>query len=99
MLSGQSGVASVFQGSGHSRMDRISPLSLFRVDMKQCCESKQVVLAGCFVPNEAFGLDIWRRLQGLKNACYDAGFPRARWPSLSDIVCKLVSRVLFKHAR
>ncbi|KQJ89091.1 probable NAD kinase 2, chloroplastic [Brachypodium distachyon] len=77
VLSGRSGVASAFQGSEHSTMDRIPPLALFRGDMKRCCESMQVALASYLVPNEARGLDIWMRLQRLKNACYDAGFARA----------------------
>lgn len=77
VLSGRSGVASAFQGSEDSTMDRIPPLALFRGDLKRCCESMQVALASYLVPSEARGLDIWRKLQRLKNACYDAGFPRA----------------------
>ncbi|XP_062198247.1 probable NAD kinase 2, chloroplastic [Phragmites australis] len=77
VLSGRSGVASAFQGSEDRTMDRIPPLAMFRGDMKRCCESMQVALASYLVPREARGLDIWRRLQRLKNACYDAGFPRA----------------------
>ncbi|KAM0908943.1 hypothetical protein ACQ4PT_015127 [Festuca glaucescens] len=76
VLAGRSGVASAFQGSEHSTMDRIPPLALFRGDMKRCCESMQVALSSYLVPNEARGLDIWMRLQRLKNACYDAGFAR-----------------------
>ncbi|XP_044364413.1 probable NAD kinase 2, chloroplastic [Triticum aestivum] len=76
VLAGRSGVASAFQGSEHSTMDRIPPLALFRGDMKRCCESMQVALASYLVPNEPRGLDIWMRLQRLKNACYDAGFAR-----------------------
>ncbi|KAG8089554.1 hypothetical protein GUJ93_ZPchr0011g27374 [Zizania palustris] len=77
VLSGRSCVASAFQGSEDSTMDRIPPLALFRGDLKRCCESMQVALACYLVPSEARGLDIWRRLQRLKNACYDAGFPRS----------------------
>ncbi|VAH93630.1 unnamed protein product [Triticum turgidum subsp. durum] len=36
----------------------------------------KVALASYLVPNEPRGLDIWMRLQRLKNACYDAGFAR-----------------------
>ncbi|KAL6868212.1 hypothetical protein ACP4OV_015057 [Aristida adscensionis] len=77
VLSGRSSVASAFQGSADSTMDRIPPLAVFRGDMKRCCESMQVALASYLVPSEPRGLDIWRRLQRLKNACYDVGFPRA----------------------
>ncbi|XP_062181894.1 probable NAD kinase 2, chloroplastic [Phragmites australis] len=77
VLSGRMGVASAFQGSEDRTLDRIPPLAVFRGDMKRCCESMQVALASYLVPSEARGLDIWRRLQRLKNACYDAGFPRA----------------------
>ncbi|KAL6658276.1 hypothetical protein ACP70R_003862 [Stipagrostis hirtigluma subsp. patula] len=77
VLSGRSGVASAFQGSEDSTLDRIPPLAVFRGDMKRCCESMQVALASYIVPSEPRGLDIWRRLQRLRNACYDAGFPRA----------------------
>jgi NAD+ kinase len=77
VLSGRSGVASAFQGSEDSTMDRIPPLAVFRGDLKRCCESMQVALTSYLVPSEPRGLDVWRRLQRLKNACYDAGFPRA----------------------
>ncbi|KAK3119420.1 hypothetical protein QOZ80_9AG0670200 [Eleusine coracana subsp. coracana] len=77
VLSGRSDVASSFQGSEDSTMDRIPPLAIFRGDMKRCCESMQVALTRYLVPSETRGLDVWRRLQRLKNACYDAGFPRA----------------------
>ncbi|OEL20682.1 putative NAD kinase 2, chloroplastic [Dichanthelium oligosanthes] len=76
VLSGRSGVASAFQGSEDDTSDRIPPLALFRGDMKRCCESMQVALASYLVPSQPRGLDIWRKLQRLKNACYDAGFPR-----------------------
>ncbi|RLM58098.1 NAD kinase 2, chloroplastic-like [Panicum miliaceum] len=77
VLSGRSAVASAFQGSEDSTSDRIPPLALFRGDMKRCCESMQVALASYLVPSEPRGLDVWRKLQRLKNACFDAGFPRA----------------------
>ncbi|GJN28697.1 hypothetical protein PR202_gb16854 [Eleusine coracana subsp. coracana] len=44
VLSGRSDVASSFQGSEDSTMDRIPPLAIFRGDMKRCCESMQVAL-------------------------------------------------------
>ncbi|EES08133.1 hypothetical protein BDA96_05G069400 [Sorghum bicolor] len=75
VLSGRSGVASAFQGS-EDTSDRIPPLALFRGDMKRCCESMQVALASYLAPSEPRGLDVWRKMQRLKNACYDAGFPR-----------------------
>jgi NAD+ kinase len=77
VLSGRSGVADAFQGSEDSTMDRIPPLAVFRGDLKRCCESMQVALTSYLVPSEPRGLDVWRRLQRLKNACYDASFPRA----------------------
>lgn len=75
VLSGRSDVASAFQGSAD--MDRIPPLAVFRGDMKRCCESMQVALSSYLVPSDTQGLNVWRKLQRLKNACYDAGFPRA----------------------
>ncbi|KAG2560788.1 hypothetical protein PVAP13_8KG085700 [Panicum virgatum] len=77
VLSGRAGVASAFQGSEDNTSDRIPPLALFRGDMKRCCESMQVALASYLGPSEPRGLDVRRKLQRLKNACYDAGFPRA----------------------
>jgi NAD+ kinase len=76
VLSGRSGVASAFHGSVDSTSDMIPPLTLFRGDMKRCCESMQLALASYLVPSEPRGLNIWRKLQRLKNACYDAGFSR-----------------------
>uniref|UniRef100_A0A0E0P9G0 DSP-PTPase phosphatase fused to NAD+ Kinase domain-containing protein n=1 Tax=Oryza rufipogon TaxID=4529 RepID=A0A0E0P9G0_ORYRU len=64
VLSGLSGVASAFQGSEDSTMERIPPLTLFRG--KRCCESMRVALANYLVPSEAQWLDIWRMLQRLK---------------------------------
>uniref|UniRef100_A0A0E0H140 DSP-PTPase phosphatase fused to NAD+ Kinase domain-containing protein n=1 Tax=Oryza nivara TaxID=4536 RepID=A0A0E0H140_ORYNI len=64
VLSGLSGVASAFQGSEDSTMERIPPLTLFRG--KRCCESMWVALANYLVPSEAQWLDIWRMLQRLK---------------------------------
>ncbi|EEC67832.1 hypothetical protein OsI_35426 [Oryza sativa Indica Group] len=52
VLSGRSGVASAFQGSEDSTMDRIPPLALFRGDLKRCCESMQVALASYLVPSQ-----------------------------------------------
>uniref|UniRef100_A0A0E0DEI6 DSP-PTPase phosphatase fused to NAD+ Kinase domain-containing protein n=1 Tax=Oryza meridionalis TaxID=40149 RepID=A0A0E0DEI6_9ORYZ len=64
VLSGLSGVASAFQGSEDSTMERIPTLTLFRG--KRRCESMRVALANYLVPSEAQWLDIWRMLQRLK---------------------------------
>ncbi|XP_074558223.1 putative NAD kinase 2, chloroplastic isoform X2 [Curcuma longa] len=78
VLSGRSSITSSFQVSDITTLDgKVPPLAAFRSEMKRCCESLQVALASYFTPIDDHSIDIWRRLQRLKNVCYDAGFPRA----------------------
>jgi NAD+ kinase len=54
----------------------LPPLAVFRGEMKKCCESLEVALLRYLSPYQDGNIDIWRRLQRLRNACYDAGFSR-----------------------
>ncbi|KAJ3671665.1 hypothetical protein LUZ60_007744 [Juncus effusus] len=56
---------------------KLPPLASFRGEMKRCCESLQVALFNYLSPNLENNSGIWRRLQRLRNVCYDAGFSRA----------------------
>ncbi|KAL0917696.1 hypothetical protein M5K25_012776 [Dendrobium thyrsiflorum] len=77
VLSGRSSLVNSFQASALNTADgKLPPLALFRDEMKRCCESLEVALANYFKPFEDHRSNIWRRLQRLKNVCYDAGFPR-----------------------
>ncbi|XP_074568273.1 putative NAD kinase 2, chloroplastic [Curcuma longa] len=78
VLSGRSSITSSFRVSDITTLDgKVPPLAAFRSEMKRCCESLQVALASVFTPIDDRSVDIWRRLQRLKNVCYDAGFARA----------------------
>ncbi|TYH91462.1 hypothetical protein ES332_A13G117100v1 [Gossypium tomentosum] len=56
--------------------DKLPPLALFRSEMKRCCESLDVALKNYLTPDDYRSLHVWRKLQRLKNACYDLGCPR-----------------------
>ncbi|KAM1022888.1 hypothetical protein ACFX2I_043744 [Malus domestica] len=56
--------------------DELPPLAIFRSEVKRCCESLHVALENWLVPGDDRSLDVWRKLQRLKNVCYDSGFPR-----------------------
>ncbi|KAB2084823.1 hypothetical protein ERO13_A05G341300v2 [Gossypium hirsutum] len=45
-------------------------------EMKSCCESLHVALENYLTPDDYRSLHVWRKLQRLKNACYDLGCPR-----------------------
>uniref|UniRef100_A0A1D1XJV7 Putative NAD kinase 2, chloroplastic n=1 Tax=Anthurium amnicola TaxID=1678845 RepID=A0A1D1XJV7_9ARAE len=75
VLSGRSSLGSSFRVKDVLD-DRLPPLAVFRGEMKRCCESLHVALANYFTPFDDQSTDIWRKLQRLKNVCYDAGFPR-----------------------
>ncbi|WOK97366.1 hypothetical protein Cni_G06074 [Canna indica] len=78
VLSGRSSFMTSFQASDMSSLDgKLPPLAAFRSEMKRCCESLEVALANYFTPFDGRSSDIWKRLQRLKNVCYDAGFSRA----------------------
>ncbi|KAJ4819059.1 NAD kinase [Rhynchospora pubera] len=54
----------------------LPPLAVFRGEMKKCCESLEVALIRYLLPYQDGDFNIWRRLQRLRNVCYDAGFSR-----------------------
>ncbi|CAK7346915.1 unnamed protein product [Dovyalis caffra] len=77
VLTGRSSIMSSFQGAEVSVMeDKLPPLAIFRSEMKRCCESLHVALQNFLTPDDDRSLDVWRKLQRLKNVCYDSGFPR-----------------------
>ncbi|XP_020584531.1 probable NAD kinase 2, chloroplastic [Phalaenopsis equestris] len=77
VLSGRSSLVNSFQAAAINTADgRLPPLALFRDEMKSCCESLEVALLNYLKPFENPRCNIWRRLQRLKNVCYDAGFSR-----------------------
>ncbi|XP_043721480.1 NAD kinase 2, chloroplastic-like isoform X2 [Telopea speciosissima] len=55
--------------------DKLPPLAIFRNEMKRCCQSLHVALENYLVPSSDQSIIIWRKLQRLKNVCYDVGFP------------------------
>lgn len=77
VLSGRSSFANSFHIRDVSLVDgKLPPLAIFRSEMRRCCESLQVALSRYLPPFEEGSTKIWRRLQRLKNVCYDAGFSR-----------------------
>ncbi|KAG0486966.1 hypothetical protein HPP92_009061 [Vanilla planifolia] len=77
VLHGRSSLIDLFRSSSVStREDKLPPLYVFREEMKGCCESLEVAIANYLKHFEVNNTDIWKRLQRLKNVCYDAGFPR-----------------------
>lgn len=77
VLSGRSSFVNSFEIAAIDTADgKLPPLALFRDDMKRCSKSLEVALANYFKPLEDNRSNIWRRLQRLKNVCYDAGFSR-----------------------
>ncbi|KAL8167586.1 LOW QUALITY PROTEIN: hypothetical protein V2J09_009085 [Rumex salicifolius] len=56
--------------------DKLPPLAIFRGEIKRCCESLHVALESFLVTDNDRSCDVWRKLQRLKNVCYDLGFPR-----------------------
>ncbi|KAI9097452.1 hypothetical protein K1719_025223 [Acacia pycnantha] len=77
VLSGRSSIMKPFRVAEVSIMeDELPPLASFRSEMKRCCESLHVALENYLTPDDNRSLDVWRKLQRLKNVCYDSGFPR-----------------------
>ena len=77
VLSGRSLFANSFHITDVNIVDgKLPPLAIFRSEMKRCCESLHVALLSYLPPFEDRSMNIWRRLQRLKNVCYDAGFSR-----------------------
>ncbi|KVH11580.1 NAD kinase 2, chloroplastic [Cynara cardunculus var. scolymus] len=77
LLSGRSTIMKSFSASNVDIMeDKLPPLALFRREMKRYCESLHVALEIFLTPDDVRSLDVWRKLQRLKNVCYDSGLPR-----------------------
>ncbi|TKY56106.1 NAD kinase 2 [Spatholobus suberectus] len=77
VLSGRSSIMNSFRvAEVSSTEDKLPPLALFRSEMKRCSESLHVALENYLIPNDDRSLNVWRKLQRLKNVCYDSGFPR-----------------------
>ncbi|XVF39260.1 hypothetical protein PTKIN_Ptkin01aG0020700 [Pterospermum kingtungense] len=77
VLSGRASIMNTFRMADISMMDdKLPPLALFRSEMKRCCESLHFALENYLTPEDSRSLNVWRKLQRLKNACYDLGFPR-----------------------
>ena len=94
VLSGRSSIMASFRVEEMNAIeDKRPPLATFRSEIKRCCESLHVALENYLTPGDARSNDIWRKLQRLKNVCYDLGFPReedspshmlfANWASVS----------------
>ncbi|KAH1094635.1 hypothetical protein GYH30_040084 [Glycine max] len=77
ILSGRSSIINSFRAAEVSTTDdKLPPLALFRSEMKRCSESLHVALENYLIPDDDRSLNVWRKLQRLKNVCYDSGFPR-----------------------
>ncbi|KAL3638853.1 NAD kinase 2, mitochondrial [Castilleja foliolosa] len=78
VLLGRSSIMSSFRDLDKTVMDdKIPPLANFRSEMKSYCESLHVALENYLTPGDDRSLNVWRKLQRLKNVCYDSGFPRS----------------------
>ncbi|CAO2834248.1 unnamed protein product [Amaranthus hypochondriacus] len=77
VLSGRSSLMTSYSVEEMNTMeDKLPPLAIFRSEIKRCCESLHVALENYLVPGNDKNLDVWRKLQRLKNLCYDLGFQR-----------------------
>ncbi|KAL2893982.1 NAD kinase 2 chloroplastic [Bienertia sinuspersici] len=77
VLSGRSSLMTSFHVEEINSMeDKLPPLATFRGEIKRCCESLHVALENYLIPGDDKHLDVWRKLQRLKNLCYDLGFQR-----------------------
>lgn len=80
ILSGRTSAANNSFSLGDVSMmeDNLPPLAVFRNEMKRCCESLHVALENFLTPSNGDdrNIEIWRKLQRLKNICYDMGFAR-----------------------
>ncbi|XP_028119069.1 NAD kinase 2, chloroplastic-like isoform X1 [Camellia sinensis] len=77
VLSGRSSVLSSSRVADVNVMeDKLPPLAVFRGEMKRYCESLHVALENYLMQDDDRSLNVWRRLQRLKNVCFDFGFPR-----------------------
>ncbi|KAL6515508.1 hypothetical protein OROHE_018542 [Orobanche hederae] len=79
VLLGRSSIMNSFHDLGKTVIDisvPLPPLASFRSEMKSYCESLHVALESYLIPGDDQSLNVWRKLQRLKNVCYDSGFPR-----------------------
>ncbi|KAG8378228.1 hypothetical protein BUALT_Bualt08G0115900 [Buddleja alternifolia] len=77
VLVGRSSIMNSFRNVDKSLLDdTLPPLANFRSEMKSYCESLHVALENYLTPGDDRSLNVWRKLQRLKNVCYDSGFPR-----------------------
>ncbi|CAI9778071.1 unnamed protein product [Fraxinus pennsylvanica] len=77
VLSGRSSIMNSYRDVQKKVMDdNLPPLAIFRGEMKSYCESLHVALENYLTPDDARSVNVWRKLQRLKNVCYDSGFPR-----------------------
>ncbi|KAI7739416.1 hypothetical protein M8C21_010759 [Ambrosia artemisiifolia] len=77
LLSGRSSVMKSFSVSDVDVMeDKLPPLAIFRREMKRYCESLHVALEIFLTADDSRSRVVWRKLQRLKNVCYDSGLPR-----------------------
>ncbi|KAI9113089.1 hypothetical protein K1719_015614 [Acacia pycnantha] len=73
ILSGRSSVMNSFRTVHVSTMeDNLPPLAVFRSEMKRCCESLHVALQNYLTSDDDRSINVWRKLQRLKNVCYDS---------------------------
>nr|BCT08365.1 NAD kinase [Flaveria bidentis] len=77
LLSGRSTIMKSFSVSDVDIMeDKLPPLATFRREMKRYCESIHIALEIYLTQDDSRSLVVWRKLQRLKNVCYDSGLPR-----------------------
>lgn len=78
LLSGRSSLTTSFHISDvNISEDKLPPLATFRTEMKRYCESLHVALEDYLLSDDIQKMDVWRKLQRLKNVCYDSGYPRS----------------------
>ncbi|XP_051123449.1 NAD kinase 2, chloroplastic-like isoform X2 [Andrographis paniculata] len=78
VLSGRSSIMNSFQDLNATTItnDNLPPLATFQSEMKSYCETLHVALESSLTPGDEQSLNVWRKLQRLKNVCCDSGFPR-----------------------
>ncbi|KAG9135262.1 hypothetical protein Leryth_024673 [Lithospermum erythrorhizon] len=77
VLSGRSAIMNSYRDSELDLLEsKLPPLAIFRGEMKRYCESLHVALEKFLTPDDARSVDVWTKLQRLKNVCYDSGVPR-----------------------
>ncbi|KAF5444689.1 hypothetical protein F2P56_033804 [Juglans regia] len=99
VLSGRSSIRKSFRFEDVNLVeDNLPPLAIFRREMKRCCESLHIALENYLMPDDDRSLDVWRKLQRLKNVCYDSGFARGENYPLHTLIANW-SPVYFSTSR